>query len=66
LKRIPKGFETLALQYFSTWKMFHTRLPAETEIKKKINLFSVVLDLAAGLISFINTMWLNNNIACLY
>jgi hypothetical protein len=56
LKRIHEGFEPLASQYFSTWKMFHTRLPTETEVKKKINLFSVVLDLVAGLISFINTI----------
>jgi hypothetical protein len=42
LKRIHKGFEPLASQYFSTWKMFHTKLPAETEIKRKINLFLMV------------------------
>jgi hypothetical protein len=42
----------------------HARLPTETEIKKKVNLFEKVLDLMAGLISFINTVGLNKNISC--
>lgn len=51
-------------QYFSTWNIFHIRLPIETEMKKKVNLFLMVLDLVEGLISLINTMCLNKNIAC--
>lgn len=41
LKRVHEGFEPLALQYFSTWKMFYTKLPAETEMKDMNLFFSV-------------------------
>lgn len=54
LKRIHKESEPLAFQYFSTWKMFYTKLPAETEIKKKINLFFNVFDVFDGRFNIIH------------